>query len=552
MIIDALSIPENTIIEKDICIVGGGAAGITIARELRNQPYEVCILESGGFDFEQATQSLYDGANAGISYFPLGEARARYLGGSTNLWGGWSRPFDEVDFEKRSWVPYSGWPVTRSELLPYYHRAQQACHLGSYAYDVSSWEETLKQLQCDRLPLNEAQVETCIWQVIPPTHLRFGEAYRTELEQAKNVSTYLHANVVEIETNDTAQAVTRLQVASLDDKKFWVKAKVFILAVGGIENPRLLLLANKVQSCGLGNQHDLVGRFFMEHPLLKSGKVQFSQPAGLYTQKVIQAGELYMGAGFNLPQPVQEREQLLNFSTRLLPVRDEGLEAFQRLRHRIPQAKTPEAFPRIVQGHRYRNNTSIVNDLGKVVTHLDSVVAKIYTKLLKSNAVQEPQGYNTLMIGEQAPNPDSRVTLSPERDKLGLNRVKLDWRLNSLDKYTMLRSQQLVAQELERSGVGQLQIELTNDDASWQSLTSSYHHMGTTRMSSNPRQGVVDKNCRIHGMGNLYVAGSSVFPTGGHSNPTLTIVALSIRLADHVKTQMSSANAIGAMVGSSL
>ncbi|MUL38110.1 FAD-dependent oxidoreductase [Gloeocapsopsis dulcis] len=552
MIIDALSIPENTIIEKDICIVGGGAAGITIARELRNQPYEVCILESGGFDFEQATQSLYDGANAGISYFPLGEARARYLGGSTNLWGGWSRPFDEVDFEKRSWVPYSGWPVTRSELLPYYHRAQQACHLGPYAYDVSSWEETLKQLQCDRLPLNEAQVETCIWQVIPPTHLRFGEAYRTELEQAKNVSTYLHANVLEIETNDTAQAVTRLQVASLDGKKFWVKAKVFILAVGGIENPRLLLLANKVQRCGLGNQHDLVGRFFMEHPLLKSGKVQFSQPAGLYTQKVIQAGELYMGAGFNLPQAVQEREQLLNFSTRLLPVRDEGLEAFQRLRHRIPQTKTPEAFPKIVQGHRYRNNTSIVNDLGKVVTHLDSVVAKIYTKLLKSNAVQQPQGYNTLMIGEQAPNPDSRVTLSPERDKLGLNRVKLDWRLNSLDKYTMLRSQQLVAQELERSGVGQLQIELTNDDASWQSLTSSYHHMGTTRMSSSPKQGVVDENCRIHGMGNLYVAGSSVFPTGGHSNPTLTIVALSIRLADRVKAQMSSANAIGAMVGSGL
>ncbi|PPS43124.1 FAD-dependent oxidoreductase [Chroococcidiopsis sp. TS-821] len=551
MIVDALAVPENTLIEKDVCIVGAGAAGITIARELRNQPYEVCILESGGFDFDQATQSLYDGTNVGLSYFPLSEARARYLGGSTNLWGGWSRPFDEIDFEKRSWVPYSGWPITRSELMPYYHRAQQACHLGAFAYDFSSWEATLKQLQCDRLPLNESQVETCIWQVIPPTHLRFGEAYRAELEQAKNISTYLHANVVEIETNDTAKAVTRLQVASIDGKKFWVKAKVFILAVGGIENPRLLLLANKVQSCGLGNQYDLVGRFFMEHPLLKSGKVQFSQPAALYTQKIIQAGELYMGAGFNLPQAVQEREQLLNFSTRLLPVRNEGLEAFQRLRHRIPQAKTPEAFPKIVQGHRYRNNTSIVSDLGKVVTHFDSVVAKIYTKLLKSNAVQEPQAYNTLMIGEQAPNPDSRVMLSRDRDRLGLNRVTLDWRLTSLDKYTIQRSQQLVAQELARSGVGQLQLELTDNDASWQSLTSSYHHMGTTRMSTNPREGVVDENCRIHGMSNLYVAGSSVFPTGGHSNPTLTIVALSIRLADRIKAQMSSSQTINAMVGSS-
>jgi len=540
MLIDTSTLPEDTLVETEICIVGAGAAGITLAREFIDQPYQVCLLESGGLDFNEATQSLYEGENIGFPYYPLKEASARYFGGSTNLWGGWSRPLDEIDFEDRPWMPHSGWPFTKKELDPYYERAQKACHLGPFEYDFAYWEDALGQLQYRQLPFLGNQLVTHLWQIIPPTYLRFGEAYKAELEQAKNISTYLHANVVEIETNDTAQTVTRLRVANLEGKKFSVSAKVFILAVGGIENPRLLLVSNKVQSNGLGNQHDLVGRFFMEHPYLISGKVELSNSAALYTQNSVQVNSVFMGAALGLSKAVQEREQILNFSTRLLAMREEWLDALNRLRFRNQQTTVHKAFPSLHEGHGLRGEAPVLKDLGTVITNLDRVAARAYKKLFnkKSLCSGEAKFCDTHLIAEQAPNPDSRVTLSRERDRLGLNRVQLDWRLSPIDKYTIERSQQLIAAEFERSGLGQLQIELSDDDTSWQSIRGSYHHMGTTRMDTNPRQGVVNEHCQVHGISNLYVAGSSVFPTSGLSNPTLTIVALAIRLADRIKARM--------------
>lgn len=538
MLIDASTLPEDILIEKDICIIGAGAAGITLAREFIDQPYNVCLLESGGLDFDELSQSLYTGENIGVPYFPLKEARARYLGGSTNLWGGWSRPLDDIDFEDRPWMPYSGWPITKAQLVPYYERAQKACKLGPCEYDFAYWQEALEQLQLRELPFVGEEIITYLWQIIPPTHLRFGKAYGAEIAQARNINTYLHANVVQIDTNDSASAVTRLRVASLSGKNFWVSAKVFILAVGGIENPRLLLASNNVQSNGLGNQYDVVGRFFMEHPYLISGKAVLSNPAALYTQKNIPVGETFMGTALGLSKAVQEREQILNFSTRLLPMQEEWVEACKRLISRNRQSKGHKAFPTIKEGRKYKSEVPVpvMEDLGKVISNLDRVAAKAYAKLFNKSG--QSKFWDTHLISEQAPNPDSRITLSSERDRLGLNRVQLDWRLSPIDKYTISRSQQIIAQEFERSGLGKVQIELTGDDTCWQSLKGSYHHIGTTRMSINPRHGVVNEHCQVHGINNLYIAGSSVFPTSGLSNPTLTIIALAIQLADQIKQRI--------------
>lgn len=196
MLINASTLPEDTLIESDICIIGAGAAGITLAREFINQPYQVCLLESGGLDFDEATQALYTGDNTGVPYFPLKEARARYLGGSTNLWGGWSRPMDDIDFEDRPWMPYSGWPFTKAELDPYYERAQKVCNLGPFEYDFDYWEDALTQGERRKLPFLTDRLVTYLWQIIPPTHVRFGEVYRAELEQARNINTYLHASTL--------------------------------------------------------------------------------------------------------------------------------------------------------------------------------------------------------------------------------------------------------------------------------------------------------------------------------------------------------------------
>lgn len=445
---------------------------------------------------------------------------------------------DEIDFEHRPWMPYSGWCFSKAELDPYYERAQVACHLGPFAYDLDYWQEALAQ-QC-QVPATTEQLATYLWQILPRTHVRFGEAYRVEIEQASNITTYLHANVLEIETNNSAQEVKRLRVASSDGKQFWVAAKVFVLAAGGIENPRLLLASNRVQSAGVGNQYDVVGRFFMEHPYLISGNAQLTNLADLYTRINFPVGETYLATGLGLSKEVQKREQILNFGLRLLTI-DEWLEAYKRLRSRTQPTIRHKAFPSIAEGRKNVGKTSVLADLVKVSANLDRFADKVTKKLFKRSILTRQFNFcDTHLIGEQAPNPDSRITLSRDRDKLGMNRVQLDWRLSPIDKYTIVRSQQLLAEEFERSGLGKMHVELSDDEASWRSVAGSYHHIGTTRMSHNPREGVVNEDCQVHGIHNLYIAGSSVFSTSGLSNPTLTIVALAIRLGDRLKHRMDT------------
>lgn len=549
MFIDARVLSEDTVIETDVCIVGAGAAGITLAREWINQPFQVCLLESGGLEPNKLTQSLYVGNNVGETYYPLGEARARFLGGSTNLWGGWSRPMDEIDFEDRPWMPHSGWAIAKSELDPYYERAQKACKLGPYEYEYAYWEEALTEWQRQQFPFPgdmDEKLVRHIWQVIPASHLRFGEAYRTEIERARNINTYLYTNVIEIESNDNARTVTRLRAATLEGNKFWIAAKVFILASGGIENPRLLLASNQVQTAGLGNQHDLVGRFFMEHLMLRSGKLRLSKPVA-QTQTDFQIQDTYIAArGLGLSKAVQQQEQILNFSLRLGRLMEDWQEALKHMKYRMRQLKKAEDWTTIIEGHKYQiwQKTPVIEDLMTLLVNFDRIAAKIYSKIGKKD-FQPAQSdcYTTYLISEQAPNPDSRVTLSKERDRLGVNCVQLDWRLLPIDKFTITRSLEIIGEQLKASGLGEFHNELADDETCWRSMFGSYHHIGTTRMSANPKDGVVDEHCQVHGINNLYVAGSSVFPTSGLSNPTLTIVALAIRLADRIKADMAYTSA---------
>ncbi|PIG93701.1 GMC oxidoreductase [Gloeocapsopsis sp. IPPAS B-1203] len=458
-------------------------------------------------------------------------------------------------------MPYSSWPFTKAELNPYYERSQKVCGLERFDYEFADWENDLRRQHRFNLSLSQERVVTYIFQVMSRERLRFGEVYKAEFVQAANINIYLHANVVDIETNNTAKAVTRLCVANLAGRKLWVSAKIFILACGGIENPRLLLASNSVCNNGLGNQYDLVGRFFMEHPYIRSGKVLLTKPNALYPtgpQQKIQVAQTRLFTVLALSKTVQEHEQILNFAIRLVPIVPEWLKALQRLKSRDWQKK------------KLGDRLSAVGDLSKVIANLDEVMARIWVKQIKHPPFPQ-QFFETHLISEQAPNPDSRVMLSSERDKLGIPRIQLDWRLSSIDKYTIYRSQQLIQEELARTRLGSMQIELA-DDASWRSLLErsqqiltraiarsdsrqleivlhedkywqslrggSYHHIGTTRMSTNPKLGVVNADCQVHGISNLYVIGSSVFPTSGLSNPTLTIVALAIRLADHIKDRM--------------
>lgn len=310
--IDSRTIPKNKIIETDVCIIGAGAAGITIAREFIGQNFQVCLMESGGFEFEDDTQSLYKGRSTGLEY-SLENSRLRFFGGTTNHWGGWCRPFDEIDFEKRDWIPNSGWPFNKSHLKDHYRRAHEICQIGPYNYQVNTWVTK----DSPALDFNNNNIQTKLFQLSPPT--RFGKVYRDEIINAENIDVYIYANALEIEANYNAKFVKKVKFSTLQNNIFWVSAKYFVIATGGIENARLLLLSNKIQENGLGNHYDVVGRYFMEHQEFAACIFLPSNPylpMNFYKPHKITLNNVRRNITgiFSVSEEIMRKEKLVNFT----------------------------------------------------------------------------------------------------------------------------------------------------------------------------------------------------------------------------------------------
>lgn len=514
MLVDFRQLDDGAALETDICIIGAGAAGISMALTLAESRRRVLLLEGGGLEFEPDTQALYEGEVVGAPYASLDLPRLRFFGGTTNHWDGHCRPLDPIDFEVRPWVPFSGWPIDRTTLDPFYETAQKVCELGPMQYDTAKWEGLSGKI----VPFDAARVKNRMWQYSPPT--RFGERYRDDLEQSKNVTVLLHGNAIELLTPRSAGRVDGVRIKSLQGKERTVRANVFVVACGGIENPRLLLSSNKVHSAGMGNEHGLVGRFFLEHP---HAIVAYAIPTSkqenyeaYYSSVEIAGVPIQVKPGIS--EDVQKRLKILNGCIDIGYGYDRSpgyLGLFNIVRN-LKRGRVPDAFGESL--------VRVISDLGGAGTGL----------------YRHATGENVMWFGsnfEQAPNPDSRVTLSTERDALGSPRAKLDWRLSPIDKHSVRVACKIVGEELARLGLARMRMDewFLADDTTWVDLAGHFHHMGTTRMSDDPSRGVVDKNCRVHGMSNLYIAGSSVFATAGYANATLTIVALALRLADHLR-----------------
>ena len=527
MIIDARSVSGGTILETEICIIGAGPAGITLARELDGHSCRVILLEGGRLKPDRAGHNVYKGENVGLRYEDLDQVRSRYFGGSSNCWAGFCRPLDAHDFEARDWVPNSGWPIARADLLPYYQRAQTLLQLGPFEYDPSTWEAWIGRPDARLVPFDRARAINLIAQFSPPT--RFGQRYRDDISRSRNVTAYLDANVTEIETPGNGRTVSGVQVRTLDGNAFRVVAGTYILAVGGIETPRLLLASNRYQPSGVGNQHDLVGRYFMDHPRLRGGAITFRDVLtnsglydlyGTYTGKISVRGVKVAGF-FGLSPDTQRVEQLGNTRCYVKS---------QFVGDGAATSTATEIFFRALYGRGsllYRSRA----DLIKLTKRLPQVSAFAIGVKYKPQFLL--RGFVLETVVEPTPLPDSRVTLGRERDALGLPRVRVDWRLGELEKRTIRRTQEIVGAELTRIGAGRIMVDAPRSGEAWpETLKGCWHQMGTTRMHTDPRRGVVDADGRVHGMQNLFIAGSSVFPTCGSDMPTITIVALALRLAE--------------------
>jgi choline dehydrogenase-like flavoprotein len=531
MLTDARALERDRVLQADVCVVGAGPAGITLASELARAGVDVCLLESGGVQREPRSQALARGENADGRYHRLERTRIRAFGGSANHWsterGVRCQPLSPLDFESRPAVPHSGWPFGFETLRPFYERAQEAMRIGPFAYDPDPWEDPAT---APRLPLPPELVTTRMYQLGP---LEGVFPHRLPELDAAGVHVVLHATAAELLTDDLAARVTAIRVAGEPGQFFEVRARAFVLAGGGIENPRLLLLSRRAHPAGLGNGNDLVGRFFMEHPHVRTGFVRLADVerwTPLYERRVVD-GTAVMG--MLTPNPDRLRDEGLLNSGWMLRPRDDltGSQVWNTLMDLWEYGSTRRVAPHTLQRLRALATSPVTT-------------AHAVTALARNRARGREQhggvsGLQLEVVSEQAPNPTSRVTLGHGRDRFGLLVPRLDWRLGDLDHRSISRGQRLIDEALRAAGIGHVE-RLADDVFPPPYIGAGCHHMGTTRMHSDPRHGVVDPDLRVHHMSNLFVAGSSVFPSGGWANPTLTVVALAFRLAAHLGRQLAT------------
>jgi choline dehydrogenase-like flavoprotein len=523
MWIDGRTLPAGHQLETDLCIVGAGPAGIAIALAFADSPVRTCLLEAGGFEFDDEVQNQCQ--TEGDAYDGYG-TRLAFFGGSSNHWGGYCRPLDPIDFESRPWIPHSGWPIRRADLDPYYPIAARLVQIGPLDVDPAAWAA---RLGAQLFPVGaEDPVRNVAFQVSPPT--RFGEVYRDPLLASPNLTICLNSKVVGFRLRPGEAALEAVEAKTLEGNSFRVRAACFVLAGGGIENPRILLLAQRAEDGAPFRQNELVGRFFMEHMHFALGSLVLADPAfsaSFYTRALSGPDGREANLHLGLRAEIEEQEQIANALAQFhTHAPGPGERSLQHIRDALLMGHYPENL-----GRHLRN---VLHDIGEVS---ELLAHEVGTKLFGMS--DDSSVLVVRSVGEQVPNPDSRVMLADTFDDYGLPRARVAWATSDTDRISTVRFATLLAREFGRLGIGRMRLAFDPaSDRMPEMVEEGCHHMGTTRMADDPSQGVVDRNCRLHGLANLYVAGSSVFPTGSCANPTLTILALAARLADHLKSTM--------------
>ena len=529
--IDFEELEDGSSIKADLCIVGSGPAGASIAKEFAGSKVQVLILEGGGPEQTLADQALYNFENVGAIRDTSGEpARIRSIGGTSNLWTGRCAPFDDIDFESKAWLPHSGWPINLSDIRPFLDRSRKHLGLGPNIYDERLWKELGSS--SSRPTIDPIFLKSQFWQYSKDEDnsgkpIRFSRTL-AELD-APNVRLLMHANVTHINTNEDGTRVESLEVRTLHGRRAKATANAIVMACGGLENARLLLASNRFASRGVGNSHDLVGRFLMDHPMCKLGWFDphrcfpIQRQFGQYLLAHQDGRHLY-NYGLMLAPEIQRKEQLLNCAAFLeqAPTADDSWSALKRLIRRDTE----------------HHGSRMMKDAAVVIGDLPWLLGNVYRRVaLRQIQIPRVAELSLKCLVEQTPDPSSRVTLADQTDALGMPLLRIDWRIGELERRSVRRLNELILMELRRAGFEEIfRNNQLLADANWRSQFSEYNHpSGTTRMSDSPKEGVVDRNCKVHEVKGLYIAGSSVFPTAGHANPTLMIVTLAIRLADWLK-----------------
>lgn len=555
MIEDARNIAAGSRLEADLCVLGGGPAAIATALEYMKSGRSVIIVPGGGPNQTPSAIDLYRGkVSPPGSHEPIEENRLRMWGGTATVWGGRLVPFDPIDFERRDWVPHSGWPIGHEELKKY---VAEACALSEGGLAEFDARRAFPDKQAEMIGgFDNADFATWPlerWSV--PTD--YSRRYDREFRESPAVRVLLHAQCTHIQLAPDGGTVDHIRAACRPGNEFHVAARHFVLACGALENARLLLASRDVAKDGIGNGHDLVGRYYQSHRFGVCGTAVLKRPEDGFIYEFEKDPQgVYCRRRFWLTEKAQEQHQTCNvvgFFFRNVSGSSEHRNAMVSMIMLIKTLlggakKGPKRLYQIIRDQRrelashawivFKDGPSIFGQLAAVAYTRFFQKRRLPMILPPKKTNRFPLFYQT----EHAPNRESRVTLDENwRDEYGMPRLDVRIRFSELDFRTIRTFVLSFKERLEASGLGELHLSDEDRrflaDPTLQRFNSNSHNIGTTRMAESPTEGVVDVNCRVHGVENLHVAGSSVFPTSSHANPTLMIVALAIRLAEHLKSQ---------------
>ena len=492
MITDILDMGEKINLRGQVIVVGSGIAGAEVATHLARHGREVILLESGRGQFDPSIQALNDVTFLGKPHRKLdpdayyhrylppelrGVSRVRQFGGTSNVWTGKWKYLEPSDFDGRSWVDNSGWPISFKDLLPYYRSAAK-----DYGFGDLEAEAARPEIREFRAKLAEygLKMSSFYWEEKPTrTAIRFGD----EMGRSENLHVVLGATATELRLDDSCQRVTSVVCRSLEGRELVVEGDVIILATGAFETARLLLASDRQLTGGIGNAHDLVGRFYTDHPKHHTGTLWPGELTKQYAHEMQYKPKPRFCVCFALDEATQQEYKLLEHVLYLKPIYEKSMKP-------VPGRPT------------------CLDDNGLVVA------------------------YRVKFVTEQVPQKDSRLTLGTELDPLGQRKLEVNWCFTDHDRRSLPKIVELLTPRVEKAGLGTM--DFGDDPPSLETMTDAAHQMGTTRMANRPEEGVVDTNCRVFGTDNLYVASSAVFPTGPSYSPTFTILALARRLGQHL------------------
>lgn len=480
MIIDFNNDSHKNTNEYDYCISGAGAAGIALALKLAESGKRVALFEGGDKQYSQVSQDIYKGDVTSQNPYWLDLYRLRFLGGTTNHWAGRCRPFMEYDFEEKQINGLPGWPISFDEMNRFLPQAKSILELEE--------NDTFKIVENTKIESEYFEPD-----VYASSSIRFRDRFSEELERHANIDLYLNANLVDIQLEDNLSTIKHFVIQNYNQEKQNFTSSHYIIAMGAIENARILLNCDSQISSGIGNQTNMVGKCFMEHLNIRLGE---------FVSNKTSWGESQSMQFMTTPKLAKEMNTGLSNIT----------------------------FGTVRQIKAYGRTAEIKALFNKLSCQLG--VSENLQFLYKHDCIGE--GVISTLC-EQFPFKDSNLALTNEKDSFGLRRVELDWHLSQSDIDSIRNMSIAIAEEFAENNLGHVKLSSFITDSSQKIEISGHaHQMGTTRMSASKEFGVVDVNCKVHETENLYVAGSSVFSTGGAVNPTMPLLQLTYRLAEHL------------------